>query len=252
MVRDWGISLSKAKLTAILIPTRMESTRFPGKPLTIIKGQSLLWHTYQQARATGVGGVYVVTSDVEIETHCNRFEIPYLSVQGDFPCGTARCIAATREWRKSASNPYRYFVNWQVDEPLVEASDIIRLIDDTEEGIGTLCGRLEPRLSHDEDVVKILALPNGRCQWFTRRPVVPLVHHVGVYCFPLYIFNSLAPRYREKHYVSELAESESLEQMAWIEWNIHIQATSIDGPVQPSVNRPSDVTEIERILCRKN
>ncbi|MGY0034895.1 cytidylyltransferase domain-containing protein [Pedobacter sp. NJ-S-72] len=58
----------------VVIPARYQSTRFPGKPLTVINGKSMLQRTYEQCiKAVDKSLVYVATEDQRIVDHCRFF-----------------------------------------------------------------------------------------------------------------------------------------------------------------------------------
>ena len=58
----------------IIIPARYNSSRFPGKPLTLIRGHSLIYRVWCIAKTIrGVDEVYITTDDVEIQNHALGF-----------------------------------------------------------------------------------------------------------------------------------------------------------------------------------
>ena len=57
----------KEKKVVVIIPARMGSSRFPGKPLASLLGHPMIEHVYRRAAlSTFVDGVYVATPDQEI------------------------------------------------------------------------------------------------------------------------------------------------------------------------------------------
>src|SRR5437016_12181759 len=82
---------------AIVIPARWASTRFPGKPLAMIAGVSLIQRVYERAvRARRAAAVYVATDDARIAKHVESFGGRVLQPEGDFQSGTDRIAAALR------------------------------------------------------------------------------------------------------------------------------------------------------------
>ena len=58
----------------IIIPARYQSSRFPGKPLTLIKGHSLIYRVWSIAKTImGVDEVYIATDHADIQTHALDF-----------------------------------------------------------------------------------------------------------------------------------------------------------------------------------
>src|SRR6185436_12383262 len=87
----------------IVIPARWASTRFPGKPLAMIAGVSLIQRVYERAvRARLAAAVYVATDDARIASHVESFGGRVLQPEGDFQSGTDRIAAAVR----SLPDPY--------------------------------------------------------------------------------------------------------------------------------------------------
>ena len=52
--------------TIILIPSRLDATRLPNKPLLKINNKSLINHVYDKGKSANIGEVYVATGDEEI------------------------------------------------------------------------------------------------------------------------------------------------------------------------------------------
>lgn len=80
--------------TIIVIPARYHSSRFPGKPLTLINGHSLIYRVWSIAKTIkGVDEVYIVTDHEDIQKHALGFSAKVL-MTGEYPNGTERCFAA--------------------------------------------------------------------------------------------------------------------------------------------------------------
>ena len=57
----------------IIIPARMKSTRFPGKPLTLIKGKSMISMVWEQCvKVLDKKYIFVATDNEEIVNHCTN------------------------------------------------------------------------------------------------------------------------------------------------------------------------------------
>ena len=52
--------------TIIIIPSRLQATRLPGKPLLKINNLSIISHVFRQAQKSNIGEVIVATEDQEI------------------------------------------------------------------------------------------------------------------------------------------------------------------------------------------
>ena len=68
--------------SAIVIPARMGSTRFPGKPLVDLCGKPMIQWVYERALAAGVTDqVLVATPDEEIIEACRSFGAPAMKTR---------------------------------------------------------------------------------------------------------------------------------------------------------------------------
>ena len=52
--------------TVIVIPVRMASTRFPGKPMALIDGTPMIQHVWTQAIPSKLGEVIVACAEKEV------------------------------------------------------------------------------------------------------------------------------------------------------------------------------------------
>ena len=76
---------------AIVIPARMGSTRFPGKPLCDLLGKPMIQWVHEAALASGVADqVIVATPDPEILDACESFGAQAMLTRHDHPSGTDR------------------------------------------------------------------------------------------------------------------------------------------------------------------
>ena len=59
-----------------MIPSRMNSTRFPGKALALILGKPMIYWVYKSAsKVKKLDEIFVATSDKEIEECCNKYNL---------------------------------------------------------------------------------------------------------------------------------------------------------------------------------
>ena len=108
-----------------IIPARYASTRFPGKPLALIKGKTMIRRVYEQALKSELDAVAVATDDVRIADEVMSFGGRYVMTDPNHRSGTDRC----REALNLVEEKYDAVVNIQGDEPFINPLQINMLCD---------------------------------------------------------------------------------------------------------------------------
>ena len=108
------------KIIAI-IPSRFQSSRFPGKPLALINNKPMVQHVYEKVKSIKkITDVYVATDDERISNKVRSFggEVVLTSPQNS---GADRVFQAY----KIINKPFDLILNIQGDEPLIKVSMIL-------------------------------------------------------------------------------------------------------------------------------
>lgn len=235
--------------TAIVIPARYASTRFPGKPLARLWGKPILQHVYERAaRATLCQRVIVATDDERIAAAARGFGAEVLLTRADHPSGTDRVAEV------AAGLAEELIVNVQGDEPLVEPSAIDAAVEpllaDPSIHMGTLCAPVdEVGALANPNVVKVVTDRQGFALYFSRLPI-PFVRdqggaaaryrHIGLYVYRrefLLQLAELAP--------TPLEEAERLEQLRALEHGYRIRVVTVPL-ASPGIDTPEDLAQLER------
>ena len=157
---------------AAIIPVRMGSSRFPGKPLTPINGLSMVEHVYRRtALCEGLdSGVYVATPDDEIARAVEGFGGRVVMTSPEHQRASDRVAEAAQ------GLDLDIVVMIQGDEPLVtpeivELSFQPMLHDDT-----IFCTNLVKRISSEEEflnrnTIKVVMDHQGNALYFSREPI---------------------------------------------------------------------------------
>ncbi|HXI11572.1 MAG TPA: 3-deoxy-manno-octulosonate cytidylyltransferase [Thermoanaerobaculia bacterium] len=238
---------------AILIPARYGSTRFPGKPLALISGVTLIERVYRRATlSTRALAVFVATDDERIDAHVQSFGGRSVVTEGTFDTGTDRIAAALATIEKDGER-FDYVVNLQGDEPLIDISSVDRLIDALESGddpIVTLACPIETESEFNSpDVVKVVTDLTGRALYFSRSPVPhsgssSARRHVGIYGFQRDALLSITRLPQ-----SDLERLERLEQLRALENGYKIRVLYTAAP-HLGVDRFEDIRRVEDELAR--
>src|SRR5262245_1278583 len=120
-----------------LIPARYRASRFPGKPLAVIAGMSMIERVWRGASgAKSLSRVIVATDDARIADACRSFGAEVALTRADHVSGTDRIAEV------AAGLDCDVVVNVQGDEPLIEGfaidAAVAALGEDGEAQIATL------------------------------------------------------------------------------------------------------------------
>jgi 3-deoxy-manno-octulosonate cytidylyltransferase (CMP-KDO synthetase) len=239
-----------------IIPARYASTRFPGKPLAIINGTSMLQRVYQQSKkASLLEDVIIATDDERIAAHAATFGARTVMTGAQHPSGTDRCFEAYTLHGKPAD----YVINIQGDEPFLDPGQINSLASACQAGVEIAtqmirCNSYE--VLFDTGEVKIILNNRKEALYFSRN-VIPFIkgkeekewhlhfdyyRHVGMYAYRVDVLEKitrLAP--------SALEKAESLEQLRWLEngYKITCVETSFDSHC---IDSPEDIEKVLRLM----
>lgn len=232
-----------------IIPARYASTRFPGKPLTIINGKSMIQRVYEQAlKAEMLNDVVVATDDGRIYDAVLSFGGKVVMTSSEHKSGTDRCAEVV----KTINDKYEAVVNIQGDEPFInpeQINQIASLISQKDSQIASLCKPIKDADElFDNNVVKVVFDIKGNALYFSRH-TIPFMRnvenearswmnshtfykHIGIYAYKTDVLEQISQLTQ-----SELEMSESLEQLRWLENSYRIimgiteyESYSIDTP----------------------
>lgn len=256
---------------AIIIPARYASTRFPGKPMAMIAGESMLSRVYRLARDAAAGmddvSITIATEDQRIVDHAASFGAAAVLTPDNCRTGSDRVLAALSALPRRPD----FVVNMQGDAPFTPLS-VIRAVIETWRG--------DPHLSVVTPLVRLrwaeldilrenkkttpfsgttcVVDRRGQALWFSKNIIPamrkekrddefsPVLQHIGLYGFRTDVlerFVSLPEGTYEK--------LEGLEQLRLIENHIPVQTVEVQvdlGMTQAGIDSPEDVARAEALL----
>jgi 3-deoxy-manno-octulosonate cytidylyltransferase (CMP-KDO synthetase) len=258
--------------TAILIPARFESSRFPGKPLVELKGaggqaKPLIQRSVEAARrVTGADSVHVVTDDDRIADCATGFGAEVIMTSPECRNGTERCAEGAGQL-----GPVDLVINLQGDALLTPPGFVTALIDhmqsDPDADVATPAMRQrssEVRALQAEEMqgrvggTSVVTDNRGRALYFSKKLIPylpepalngelsPVRLHIGIYA---YRPQALATYVSTP--VSELEQLEGLEQLRFLAAGIPIDVVEVETPpfTLRELNNPEDVAPIEEALA---
>ena len=239
----------------VIIPSRYESTRFPGKPLADICGKPMIQRVYEQA-AKAIEEVWVATDDERIVEAVKGFGGNVVMTSSDHRSGTDRCTEAVLKASEITGKTYDVVINVQGDEPFIQPDQIELItecfIESPDTEIATL---IQPILKNEDifrpDIVKVILDNEQNAIYFSRSPVphifgvdeskwlenYPFYGHVGLYAYRNTILQKLA-----KLKEGILEKVESLEQLRWIENGFRIK-TNVTDSDNFGIDTPEDLEQ---------
>ena len=119
-----------------IIPARYASQRFPGKPLAILGGKTVIQRVYEQVGKV-LDDVYVATDDDRIKNTVEGFGGKAIMTSPNHKSGTDRIEEAVEK----IGGDFDVVINIQGDEPFIHESQIKELcacFDDADTQIATL------------------------------------------------------------------------------------------------------------------
>ena len=226
------------KKNLIIIPSRMQSQRLPGKPLLDIEGIPMVIRVAQQAIKSNAGEVWIACCDDEVYKTAKNYGINVIKTKLNHNSGSDRIYEAFKNLDKS--NEIEAIINLQGDMPTISSdiiSNLVKLKESIPSDIFTLANEISNEVDKlDKDIVKVVISKNknrkyGRALYFSRSlipfGVGPVYHHIGIYA---YSRDSLERFINLKQ--SSLEKRESLEQLRALEDNMDIKVGLVeDSPI---------------------
>jgi 3-deoxy-manno-octulosonate cytidylyltransferase (CMP-KDO synthetase) len=154
-----------------IIPARYNATRFPGKPLALLKGKPIIQHVYENASRAGlVNSILVATDDQRIYDTVVNFGGRAVMTSGSHESGTDRIAEA------AVNIECDYVINVQGDEPFIEPEmidDVVNLLyNDDNVSISTLAKRVtDIHEIFSPHAVKVVMDDEGFALYFSRAPI---------------------------------------------------------------------------------
>ena len=238
-----------------VIPARYASTRFPGKPLAMLNGKTVIERVYEQA-VSALGEAYVATDDDRIRQAVEAFGGHAIMTRADHKSGTDRIEEAMNH----IDGSFDVIINIQGDEPFVQRSQIetlCALFDDPQTQIGTLGKRFETiEAVENANSPKIVTDVNGFALYFSRSVIpfirgkerqdwfgqFPFLKHLGIYAYRREVLAEITRLPQ-----SPLEKAESLEQLRWLEngYRIRVGLTDVETV---GIDTPEDLQRAEAFL----
>lgn len=238
-----------------IIPARYASTRFPGKPLAVLGGKTVIQRVYEQATSV-LDEAWVATDDNRIYQAVEAFGGRAVMTRPDHKSGTDRIEEAAEKIGTDAD----VIINIQGDEPFIQPSQIntlMQLFDNTDTQIGTLGKKFESmEAAKSPNSPKIVTDLQGFALYFSRSVIpfvrgieqeewmthFPYLKHLGLYAYRREVLREVTQLPQ-----SPLELAESLEQLRWLEngYRIRVGLTDVETV---GIDTPEDLQRAEEFI----
>lgn len=245
----------------VIIPSRYQSSRLPGKPLVDICGKTMIQRVAEQAVQSGAARVVVATDDSRIEQVVTDLGYEVCMTSAYHNSGTERLAEVCS---KLAFKDDDIIVNVQGDEPLIPPRIIQQVAANLASQSEARMATLSVAITDVEDVfnpnaVKVVTDKQGYALYFSRAPIPyhrdtfmqpPVTEikpvyqrHIGIYAYRAGFIRDYV-QWNE----TELEQIESLEQLRvlWHGEKIHVEE-AIEAPAA-GVDTESDLEKVRAIL----
>ena len=184
----------------VIIPARYGSTRFPGKPLAIINGKTMIEHVYRGAReSTKIFDLVVATDDKRIFNVVLEFGGKALMTSETHLNGTSRCIEIAELYED-----IDWIINVQGDEPMMNGKLLDQVIGQIQlhpnASIVSMVRKLDESIdATNPNIVKCVFDLSGKALYFSRSPIPYFrdsinkiyYQHLGIYAYKKDVLASL-------------------------------------------------------------
>lgn len=260
-----------------IIPARYASTRFPGKPLAVLGGKTVIQRVYDQV-SKQMDATWVATDDERIYNHVQSWGGNVVMTSTKHKSGTDR-IEEAMEKIEANGEHYDVVVNVQGDEPFIQPEQIAsvcRCFDDEKTQIATLGIRFVPQTTESDangeacqltkeeawqrisnaNSPKIVVDNNGFAMYFSRSVIpfirgkeqmewsdaFPFMKHIGMYAYRREVLREITALPQ-----SSLEKAESLEQLRWLQngYRIKVGETTTETV---GIDTPEDLEKAQSML----
>ncbi len=243
-----------------LIPARMGSSRFPGKPMAPILGKPMIGHVYERvAKSPMLSMTAVATCDQEIFDYIESIGGTAVMTADTYERASDRCAEALLKLEKVNNTRYDIVVMVQGDEPMTHpdmiAEAVQPMLDDDTIQVTNLLGKIKDIAEfEDRNCIKVVCDLNGNAMYFSREAIptrckadnIPMGKQVCIIPFRrdyLIEYTKLAP--------TPLEIVESVDMMRILEHGMKVRMVPTLHDTQ-AVDTPADLQKVAGLMQSMN
>ncbi len=240
-----------------IIPARMGSTRFFGKPLAKIHGLPMIGHVALRTRmAKNLSACYVATCDTIISEYCSSIGIESIMTSDSHTRCTSRVAEAVKHIESATQKQVDIVVMVQGDEPMVTAqmidTAIYPMLQDSSINVVNLMSTIDNSEEfNDPNTIKVVSNHLGDALFFSRLPIPSSMHgqhpaqvYKQVCIIPfrraaLFQFESLMP--------TVLEQAESIDMLRLLEHGHNVRMVLTDA-ISKCVDTKADLQAVSQLM----
>ena len=249
------MTLSLPNSFLVVIPARYASSRFPGKALADLGGQTVLRRCFDQVnKVVDRQHIIIATDDERIVDECRAHDMPFAMTSPACLTGTDR-VAEVATQRIS-----EWYINVQGDEPFLDPQGLIAMLSAAASTAGTVGVINAYSTIHDEadfrsaTVPKVVVDQSGRLLYISRGSIptskafafVEAKRQIGLYAFrgdALALFASRSQK-------TPLEEIEDIEILRFVELGVTVNMIAVDS-VGIAIDTPEDLERARNYLAKR-
>ena len=239
-----------------LIPARMGSSRFPGKPMERILGKPMIGHVYERVSESPIlTDTVVATCDLEIFDYVHSIGGKAVMTSNTHERASDRCAEALLKLEQERQIQYDIVVMVQGDEPMMHhemiSEAVSPMLSDESIQVVNLLGKIEDASEfEDRNCIKVVCDRNSNALYFSREPIptrcktqkIPMGKQVCVIPFRrdyLLEYNQLSP--------TPLEIAEAVDMMRILEWGGKVRMVPTAHSTQ-AVDTREDLLKVQELM----
>lgn len=239
-----------------LIPARMGSSRFPGKPMANILSKPMIGHVFERVSQNHLLNLTAVaTCDQKIADYIHGLGGRAVMTSDKHERASDRCAEALVILEKEEGTTYDIIVMIQGDEPMIHPDMITEAVqpmfDDPAIRITNLLGKIKGIAEfEDRNCIKVVCDLQGNAMYFSREPIptrskiknIPMGKQVCIIPFRrdfLLEYTNMKP--------TPLEEAESVDMMRILEYGMKVRMVPT-GHETHAVDTPEDLNRVEQLM----
>jgi len=239
-----------------IIPARMGSSRFPGKPMATILGKPMIGHVYDRVKNCELlTKTIVATCDHEIKDYIESIGGEAVMTSDKHERASDRCAEALNHKEREDSVQYDIVVMVQGDEPMTHPDMITEavtpMLNDSKILVTNLLGDINSiNEFEDRNCIKVVCDQNDNAIYFSREPIptrskfndIPMKKQVCVIPFTrkfLFKYTKLEP--------TPLEIAESIDMLRVLEHNLKVKMVPTKYNTF-AVDMPDDIRKVEALM----